>query len=1003
MKKILRLLAAFLIIGVSIVSCEKDEFTEKDALTGQEDLITVADSLQKEFEILRDSLARIGGVVNYTVNVINAGNAGFMKSSAQNGKLMANGLTGVTVTTSQLGVVSTKQTNDQGMVVFSDLRIGKVVVNISLANYTSVSYVAELTPDVITNITQSTIRSAATQVPIFPLTGNATTTVSGLITYETDLTNGTPEKAASVPISASIDVNNTFMNTYVNAGGNDGTGQIIKIAYGDAVVSGTTDANGLYSLRVPTTASGLPIRIDVSDLAINQSLLTPTLYEKDVFGVQSVRTIFSQNSGGPSFIPTVRPAYVTFGAPTGTVIGGAPTTAATAVAVLSKGEIESINITNNGEGYTQTPIVKITGNGTGATATATLTNGRVTAIVVNTKGQDYTTAAISLTETGGIDATASAVLSKKLKSVAVNTGGTNYSTAPTITITGDGTGATVVPKMNGYVSKINVTNVGGGYTTVPTITFSGGGGVGATATASLTSGNLRSITVPSDANAWYTAAPLVSFANQGGTEVPAATAILDINGRVSGITINVAGLGYTTPPAITFTSSVGSGAVAVAVLGAGGTVASVVMVEKGSGYSSATPPTVSIASAPAGGTSASISVANIERRIASVNVTTAGAGFTYGTGPGNFDGTDVYFDAVAISGTQIKLNRAISGIAVSTGGNDFTSAPTVVITGDNTTTATATAEVKYSVENIIVTNQGSDYTNTPTVVITGDGSGATATATLGDAYISKVVLGNSGSGYTAVPYVEITGGTPDDNAIVAAVLNGDKVESFTITQPGKGFASTPTVTIKTYKTSASASANFNSGSVAAISVTNPGLGYSVAPIVEFVSTSGTGAAATAVLDGQGRVQQINVTSAGSGYVNAPTVNLVVPNAVITAIGHVVVDAQGIVTGVVVDDGGNGYIAVPTVTILPSVTGIGSGATAIARISGGKVSSVVVTNGGTGYKGQNTPGNFYPINPANTGGMGYMYSQPSGASIDMKSGTPIINDIYLGTGLRTIEQ
>ncbi|MHC1705845.1 MAG: beta strand repeat-containing protein [Tenuifilaceae bacterium] len=1004
MKKILRLLAAFLIIGVSIVSCEKDEFTEKDALTGQEDLITIADSLQKEFEILRDSLARIGGVVNYTVNVINAGNAGFMKASAQNGSLLANGLNGVTVTTSQLGVVSTKQTNDQGMVVFSDLRIGKVVVNISLANYTSVSYVAELTPDVITNITQSTIRSAATQVPIFPLTGSATTTVSGLITYETDLTNGTPEKAASVPISASIDVNNTFINTYVNTGGNNGTGEIIKIAYGDAVVSGTTDANGLYSLRVPTTASGLPIRVDVSDLAVTQSLLTPTLYEKDVFGVQTVRTIFSQNTGAPSFIPTVRPAYVTFGAPTGTVVGGAPTTAATAVAVLSKGEIESINITNNGEGYTQVPMVKITGNGTGATATATLTNGRVTAIVVNTKGQDYSTATISLTETGGINATASAVLSKKLKSVAVNTGGSNYTAAPTITITGDGTGATVVPKMNGYVSKINVTNVGGGYTTDPIVTISGGGGVGATATASLTTGNLRSITVPADANAWYTVVPVVSFLNHGGAEAPAATAVLDINGRVSGITINVAGLGYTTPPAITFTSTVGSGAVAVAVLGAGGAVASVVMVEKGSGYSSATPPTVSIASAPAGGTSASISVANIERRIASVNVTTPGAGFTFGTGAGNFDGSDVLFGGSAITGTQIKLNRALSGIAVNLSGNDFTSAPTVVITGDNTTTATATAEVKYSVENIIVTNQGSGYTNTPTVVFTGDGSGATATATLGDAYISKVVLGNSGSGYTAVPYVEITGGgTPDENAIVAAVLNGDKVESFTITQPGKGYGSAPTVTIKTYKTSASASANFNSGSVAAISVTNPGLGYSVAPIVEFVSTSGTGAVATAVLDGQGRIQQINVTSAGSGYVTAPTVNLVVPNAVITATGHVVVDAQGIVTGVVVDDGGNGYIAVPAVTILPSVTGIGSGAIAIARISGGKVTSVVVTNGGTGYKGQNTPGNFYPINPANTGGMGYMYSQPSGATLDMKSGTPIINDIYLGTGLRTIEQ
>ena len=1006
MKKILRLLAAFLIIGVSIVSCEKDEFNEKDALKGQEDLISLTDSLQKQYEILRDSLARIGGIVNYTVNVINAGNAGFMKAKADS-KLKANGLTGVSVTCSQLGVVTTKQTNDQGMVVFNDLRIGKVTVNVSLANYTSVSYVAEITPAVITNITSNTIRTASTQVPIFPLTGTATTTVSGLVTYETDLTNDSPEKAASVPISASIDVNNTFMNTYVNTSGYDGTGQIIKIAYGDAVVSGTTDANGLYSLRVPTTASGLSIRIDVSDIAVNQTLLQSTLYKKDVFGVQTIRTIFSQNTVAPSDIPTVRPAYVTFGAPTGTVVGAAPTTAATAVAVLSKGEIESINITNNGDGYTQTPIVKIVGNGTGATATATLTSGKVTNIVVNTKGQNYTTATVTLTETGGINAAASAVLSKKLKSVTVNTGGTNYSTAPTITIDGDGSGATAEAKMNGYVNKIYVTGVGAGYTTVPTVTLTGGGGVGATATATLTTGSLRTITVPSDASPWYTAAPTVTFGSIGGTEAPTATAALDATGRISGITINVAGSGYTTPPAITFTGGGGSGAVAVAVLGPSGSIASVVMVEKGSSYSATTPPSVTIGSAPAGGTSASISIANIERRIASVAVGTVGAGFTYGSGAGFFDGTDVLFNGSTITGTQITLNRAIASISVGTAGNDYTSAPTVVITGDNTTPATATAEIKYAVENIVVTNQGSGYINTPTIKITGDGSGATATAVLGDAYISNIVLGNTGSGYTAVPYVEITkaGGDPDPDAIaiVTAVLTGDKVTGFTISQPGKGYINTPTVTIKTYVTAATASANFNSGTVAAVSVTNPGLGYTTIPIVEFVSTSGSGAAATAVLDGQGRVMRIDVTSAGSGYVTAPTVNLVVPNYSAIAKGHVVVAAQGVVTGVVVDDGGYGYIAVPTVTITPSVTGIGSNATAVARISGGKVSSVVVTNGGGGYLGKNTPGNFYPVNAATVNGTGFIYSQPGGSSLDMKSGTPIINDIYLGTGYRTVPE
>ncbi|MGE0078764.1 MAG: beta strand repeat-containing protein [Bacteroidales bacterium] len=985
MEKLFRLLLVFLVIGGSFLSCEKDDFTEKDALDGQEEL-----------ERLRDSLARVGGIVNYTVNVINAGNSGFMKSAVK-----ANSLSGATVTTSQLGVVVTKQTDETGMVVFDDLRIGKVTVNVSLTNYTSVSFVAELTPESITSITETTVRSASTQIPLFPLAGTATTTISGKVTYETDLTNATPEIAANIPVSVSIDVNTTFMNTYINTGGSyDGTGEIIKIAYGDAVVSGTTDANGLYSLVVPTTASGLPIRLDIADQAVDQSLLQPTLYKQDVNGVQVIRTIFSQNTVTPSIIPTVRPAYVTFSDPTGTTVGAAPTTAATAVAVLSKGEIESINITSNGDGYTQAPMVKITGDGTGATATATLTNGRITSIVVNAKGQNYTTASISLTETGGDDATATAVLASKVKSLTVTNGGSNYTSVPTVTITGNGTGATAEAKMNGYLSKLILTNGGAGYTEVPTVTISGGAGINATATATLTTGNLRSITVPSDADAWFTAVPTVSFASTGGTESPAATCDLKASGRINSIPVNTAGSGYTTPPAITISGGGGSGAVAVAVLGPSGAVAGITVINKGSGYTSE--PTVTITAPPAGGTQAVAGTVVLEKQIASVTVTTTGAGFVYGTGA-NFNGSDVLFNGSAISGTEIKLNRSVSVLNITATGNDFTSTPTVTIDGDNTTPAVATAEIKYAVQNIVVTNQGSGYTNA-SATITGDGTGATATVTLGDSYIANVILTNTGSGYTAVPYVSITGGgSPTENAILTPILTGDKISGFTISSSGMGYSSAPTLAIKTYKTAATANANLNSGTVAAVSVTNPGLGYTVAPIVEFVSTSGTGAVATAVLDAQGRVQQINITNGGTGYVTAPTVNLVVPNANITAKGSVVVNSDGVVTGIIIDDAGNGYIVEPTVTITPSVPGFGSNATAIAKISGGKVTSVVITNGGSGYKGKNTPGNYYPVSSATVTGKGFSYSQPGGRSLTLKSSTPIINDIYLGTGLRTVEE
>lgn len=57
-----------------------------------------------------------------------------------------------------------------------------------------------------------------------------------------------------------------------------------------------------------------------------------------------------------------------------------------------KYQIQSINIHEGGTGYTQTPLVTITGGGgTGATATARVVNGVVTSITMVNKGDGYTT------------------------------------------------------------------------------------------------------------------------------------------------------------------------------------------------------------------------------------------------------------------------------------------------------------------------------------------------------------------------------------------------------------------------------------------------------------------------------------------------------------------------------------------------------------------------------------------------------------------------------------
>jgi hypothetical protein len=65
------------------------------------------------------------------------------------------------------------------------------------------------------------------------------------------------------------------------------------------------------------------------------------------------------------------------------------------------GGVASINIVNQGYSYTKTPIVTITGDGTGAEAVAVLVNGRVNSITITNPGYNYTQAVVTITNADG--------------------------------------------------------------------------------------------------------------------------------------------------------------------------------------------------------------------------------------------------------------------------------------------------------------------------------------------------------------------------------------------------------------------------------------------------------------------------------------------------------------------------------------------------------------------------------------------------------------------------
>ena len=153
---------------------------------------------------------------------------------------------------------------------------------------------------------------------------------------------------------------------------------------------------------------------------------------------------------------------------------------ATATAQVVNGFVVGATITSGGNGYTNNPVVSITGGGgTGARATAFQVNGVVTSITITNPGSGYTS-------------------------------------TPTITIAPPPfppKKATATSQVvNGFVVGTTITDAGFGYDAPPSVLLVGGGGTGATATATVQNGVVTAITITNPGTG-YTSAPLVRIAS----------------------------------------------------------------------------------------------------------------------------------------------------------------------------------------------------------------------------------------------------------------------------------------------------------------------------------------------------------------------------------------------------------------------------------------------------------------------------------------------------------
>ncbi|MCK4662918.1 MAG: hypothetical protein KAT68_08640 [Bacteroidales bacterium] len=1034
------------IIIMGIFSCEKTEFTEEDAQDNQVEIIKLLDSLMQDslllvdsLEHVWDSLYRIGGNIQYTLKVISAGDAGILKSTN-------NSIIGVTVVISEHGKVDSAVTDESGTVVFDSLRIGTMNVNVKAENFTELNFVTEITvPSNNNNDFESIDRSVANMVVLFPLTGESLATISGQITIDTDLTNTSPEKASDVLITASIDVEDgdfrdRFVDNYNHTDINPSYfGRITHIAYSDIVMRATTNANGEYSIQVPSTADelGLAIKIQLAEIAQDQTLFMVERYEQELTVAnveQTVRTLFSSDFtgvGDVSTIPTVDPCYVIFAAPTGSDFMQ-PTVLATAVAHIGESGIEAINITNQGLGYTQAPQVIITSpTGSGATATATVTDGKVTEITIIDEGLGYQAGTTTIDLSTVVDdiATADAEVTYSIVDFNVTTQGAGYTSIPDVDInSAGGSGAVAVAVMDGYVNEITLTAGGSNYTTAPTILIAGGNGYGATATATMSTFNtIKDISVMNYTVDTFTVAHEVLIVSAGTGSGAKATTSLSSAGNIRNIVIDNVGAGYIEAPTVTISGGGGYGASAHATIAAG-SLTGIIIDDAGTGFTSN--PTISITAAPTGGTNAT---AHAIRgfTIASINLTNNGNGYDFAANVDvqlRYDDTQPYTSAM--NGTYdgsiptVTLNMSVRSVAVANGGQDFTSNPTVTFipVGNEGSGASATASIAYKVEEIILTDQGSGYRSAMhTIYVTIDappegGTQAVATAVEGNGILNALTITNPGAEYTAVPIVELTGGGGATvvQADVSALITGGEVTGFTINDPGQNYTADPTVTIKTYENAAVANAtvSLTAGQIEWIEVTNPGEGYTVAPSIEIIPKDnggnsvipfGTGASATAIIGDNGTIIEIIVDEPGTGYYRTPEIKLTIPAYNTTAEGWVNVNDAGAVTAVSITEEGMGYIEVPAVTFV-GVNGVGSGATGIARIEGGKVKEVIMSDGGSGYLSQNTPGNFGNVgnHGSSINGKPFKIYGNNSNPIIVKCGQYYIRDMYLGTGKRIEE-
>ena len=283
--------------------------------------------------------------------------------------------------------------------------------------------------------------------------------------------------------------------------------------------------------------------------------------------------------------------------------------------------------------------------------------------------------------------------------------------------------------------------------------------------------------------------------------------------------------------------------------------------------------------------------------------------------------------------TGVSLKGSVFEVNITDGGDGYTSAPTVTLTGGGGSGFVGgTVMLGTSVSKVVISNSGDNYTSVPTVRF-GTAWAATTAYTVGQQIFTSNRLYNvtvAGTSSSSAP-IHTTGSATNGTATLAYV--GSPATGTAVLKYGSGYSSLPNVQFQPVSGGAGATGYFvgvkseakllpllDGGQIVGVQIDDGGVGYTFANLT--VSGDGTQASLTADLS-PGDIDTLQANT-----------ELLTPDGRLMAYPII--------------SGGFGYGSPPTITI----DGDGTGAAATAEVSGGAVTKIIVTNYGNNYRWAN---------------------------------------------------